>query len=68
MPSTSPVRVVLALVAVALVGALAFGLWHLVVGGFVNGNPRAGEFGAVLAAVAGALLVTVRAISRRLAR
>ena len=65
MTSTPPVRVALALVAVALVGAFAFGLWHFVVGGFVNGNPRAGQFGAVLAAVAGGLLIGLRGISRR---
>lgn len=42
--------------SIALLGAMAFGLWHLVDGGFVNGNPRAGTFGLVLALVAGTLL------------
>jgi hypothetical protein len=48
-----------ALVALGLVlaGAAAFGLWHLVVGGFINGNPRAGTFGLVLALAAGLPLV-----------
>ena len=47
------VRVVVALALLALAGAAAFGLWHVVVGGLVNGNPRAGTFGVVLALAAG---------------
>jgi hypothetical protein len=43
----------LALVGLALLGATAFGLWHLVVGGLISGNPRAGTFGAELALAAG---------------
>ena len=50
----------IALGVVVLAGAMAFGLWHLVVGGLVNGNPRAGAFGAALATVAGGLLIAVR--------
>jgi hypothetical protein len=58
-----------ALVAVVvLVAATAFGLWHLLVGGLINGNPRAAAFGAVLALVAGALLAGVIAGRRRLHR
>jgi len=46
-----------------LVGALAFGLWHVVVGGLIDGNPRAGAFGVGLALAAGiALLVGRRMI------
>lgn len=48
--------VAVALVIGALVGATAFGLWHVVVGGLLNGNPRAAAFGAVLAAAAGSVL------------
>jgi hypothetical protein len=49
--------ILLALVGVVLLGATAFGLWHLVVGGLIGGNPRAGTFGAVLALAAGTPLV-----------
>ena len=57
MSSASSVRrLVLVAVVAALVGATAFGMWHLVVGGLLNGNPRAGTFGFVLAAVAGSFL------------
>jgi hypothetical protein len=56
--------VALILIAV-LIGATAFGLWHLVVGGLVNGNPRAAGFGAALALVAGGLLTGSILIARR---
>jgi hypothetical protein len=52
-----PVGLVALVVGIALAGAAAFGLWHLVVGGLIGGNPRAGTFGLVLAAAAGLLLV-----------
>jgi hypothetical protein len=58
-------RVVIAIATVALVGAALFGLWHLVVGGFINGNPRAGTFGLVLAIVAGVPLVLGTWLIRR---
>jgi hypothetical protein len=58
-------RLVLVITLLALAGATAFGLWHLVVGGLVNGNPRAAAFGAVLAAGAGALLAGVVTFARR---
>jgi hypothetical protein len=48
-----------------LIGATAFGLWHLVVGGLVNGNPRAAGFGAALALVAGGLLTGSILLARR---
>ncbi len=51
---------------VLLAGATAFGVWHLVVGGLINGNPRAGTFGVVLAVVAGSLLGLVAALRHRL--
>ncbi|MBA2382826.1 MAG: hypothetical protein H0V73_12015 [Chloroflexi bacterium] len=49
-------RLVVGLIVVALVGATMFGLWHLVVGGLVNGNVRAAAFGAALAGVSGGVL------------
>ena len=63
------VRILVAIVALALVGATAFGLWHLVVGGFINGNPRAGAFGLVLALTAGlTLLVGAWSVRHRRSR
>lgn len=50
---------------VVLASATAFGLWHLVVGGLVNGNPRAGAFGLLLAGVAGSLLAVVWRVRAR---
>jgi hypothetical protein len=55
-------------VIAVLAGATAFGLWHLVVGGLINGNPRAAGFGVVLASVAGGLLAGTVAAFRRTAR
>ena len=52
-----PLGVAALVIGVALAGAVAFGLWHLVVGGLISGNPRAGTFGLILASVAGLLLV-----------
>ena len=61
--------VVVVAAGVGLVGALAFGLWHVVVGGLINGNPRAGAFGIGLALTAGiALLVGRRVVLSRAAR
>jgi len=54
---TPAVRVIVLLVGAALAGAAAFGVWHIVVGGLLNGNPRAGTFGVVLALAAGLPLV-----------
>ena len=54
-----PRRLLLLAGIVVLAGATAFGLWHLVVGGLANDNPRAGAFGAVLALLAGGLLIVV---------
>ncbi len=51
---------------VVLAGATAFGLWHVVVGGLVNGNAAAARFGLVLAVVAGSLLTTCVAVLRLL--
>jgi len=53
-------------VAAALLGAFLFGLWHVVVGGFLKGNWNAGGFGFALASVAGVLLWIEAAIARRL--
>ena len=59
-------RAGLVLLALALTGACLFGLWHVVVGGLVNGNPRAATFGAVLASMTGAALAGLAFASRRL--
>ena len=61
-------RAALALVVLALVGAGLFGLWHVVVGGLVNGNPRAAAFGVGLAAASGGLLALVWFARRRAGR
>jgi hypothetical protein len=58
-------RSLVVLVGVALVAATAFGLWHIVVGGLLNGNPRAGTFGLVLALASGAILLAGIWIVRR---
>lgn len=60
-----PFGIVALVVGVALAGATAFGLWHLVVGGLINGNPRAGTFGLVLALTAGLLLAGLGWVARR---
>ena len=61
-----PRRLLLAIAIVALAGTTVFGLWHLLVGGLVNGNSRAAAFGAVLASMAGtALAVVIVAVHRR---
>ena len=53
-------------VAAVLAAAFLFGIWHVVVGGLVHGNPRAGTFGVVLAVAAGALLGLTVALRRTL--
>jgi hypothetical protein len=58
----------LRLLAVILVAAAAFGLWHVVVGGLVNGNARAAAFGAILATASVVLFAGVVAADRRLRR
>ncbi len=65
MVARDPRRIALVLVALVLAGATLFGLWHVAIGGLVNGNARAATFGVGLALIAGGLLsVTVR-IARR---
>jgi hypothetical protein len=54
-----PRRIFFVVALVVLVGAIAFGLWHVVVGGMLGGNARAAGFGVVLAAFAGAILVVL---------
>ncbi len=54
---TSAIDAAIGLAGLVLLGATAFGLWHVVVGGLINGNPRAGAFGLVLALAAGIPLV-----------
>jgi hypothetical protein len=55
-------------IAAALAGAFLFGAWHVLFGGFVKGNWRAGAFGVALAAISGALLAIAAALARRLLR
>jgi len=52
-------------ITAALVGAFLFGAWHILYGGFVKGNWRAGGFGLALAAVSGALLGLEAAVAAR---
>jgi hypothetical protein len=49
-------------------GALLFGLWHVVVGGIVNGNVRAASFGMALSAVSAGFLLSLWLLTRRLRR
>jgi membrane protease YdiL (CAAX protease family) len=63
---TSGRRVIAAVLVAVLIGATLFGLWHLIVGGLLNGNPRAGTFGFLLAAVAGSFLGGLAVGLRRL--
>jgi membrane protease YdiL (CAAX protease family) len=53
-------------ITAALVGAFLFGAWHILFGGFVKGNWRAGGFGLALATVSGAVLGFEAAVARRL--
>jgi hypothetical protein len=65
----TPGRVGLALASIAalvLLGAFLFGLWHVLWGGFVRGNWRAGGFGIALASACGVLLWIDAIILRRL--
>ena len=66
MTRSVPLRRV-AIVAIGLVfaGALAFGLWHVIVGGVINGNARAASFGITLAAISGGFLLGLTAAFRR---
>ena len=64
MPA-SPVDAAIVVAGLVLVGATAFGLWHVVVGGLINGNPRAGAFGVGLALAAGIPLVVGVVVVRR---
>ncbi len=65
IPSDGRERLLI-LVAAVLAGATVFGLWHVVVGGFVNGNGAAAVFGLALATLAGALLVVTLVVLRLL--
>jgi hypothetical protein len=65
----TPGRVGLALAslaALALLGAFVFGLWHVLFGGLVRGNWRAGGFGIALASASGVLLWIDAIVLRRL--
>ena len=63
-----PLRLLIAIAVVVLACAMAFGLWHVVAGGMVNGNARAAGFGIVLASAAGGLLVGAVAAFHRVSR
>jgi hypothetical protein len=51
-------------VGAALLGGLLFGAWHVLYGGFVKGNWRAGGFGVALALACVILLVADAAALR----
>jgi hypothetical protein len=55
-------------IAAALGGAFLFGAWHVLFGGLVKGNWRAGGFGVALAAISAASLAGEAALARRLLR
>ena len=52
--------------AAGLLGAFLFGLWHVVVGGFLRGNWNAAGFGFALAGITGVLLWIEASLARRL--
>ena len=52
-------------VTAALCAAFLFGAWHVLFGGFVKDNWRAGAFGLVLASVCAVLLAGEAALIRR---
>jgi hypothetical protein len=54
--------------AAALAGAFLFGAWHVLFGGLVKGNWRAGGFGVALAAISAALLAGEAAVARSVLR
>ena len=58
-------RAAILAITVVSAGALAFGLWHVIVGGVINGNPAAASFGITLAAVSGGFLLGLTAAFRR---
>jgi hypothetical protein len=58
-------RLAVAIAIIVLTGITAFGLWHVVVGGMLHGNPRAAGFGLVLATLAASLLAIVIVQVRR---
>jgi hypothetical protein len=51
-------------ITAALAGAFLFGAWHILFGGFVKGNWRAGAFGIALAGVSGGLLAIEAGLAR----
>ena len=57
---------VASVVALALLGAFVFGCWHVVIGGLLKGNWRAGGFGLTLASAAGVVLWIDAIVLRRL--
>jgi len=66
MTVSEPVRrALIVTIVVVCAGAFAFGLWHVLVGGVVNGNARAASFGITLAAVSGGFLLGLTVAARR---
>jgi hypothetical protein len=55
-------------VALVLLGAFLFGAWHVLFGGLVKGNWRAGGFGLALASASGVLLWIDAIALRRVTR
>jgi hypothetical protein len=65
----TPTRIVVGIaivIAAGLLGAFLFGLWHIVVGGFIKGNWNAAGFGFALSSVTGILLWIEASAARRL--
>jgi len=65
----TPTRIVLGIaivIAAGLLGAFLFGLWHIVVGGFIKGNWNAAGFGFALSSVTGILLWIEASAAKRL--
>ncbi len=61
-PGERALGLVVGAVVAALSGAMLFGVWHVVGGWMIKGNPRAGLFGVALATVTAALLAVGHAI------
>lgn len=66
--TSRPVEIGVAVLCLVLAGAVLFGLWHVVVGGILNGNGRAALFGIVLAVGAGSVLAGLVLVLLRLRR
>jgi hypothetical protein len=63
---SDPRILALAVVTCVFLGATAFGLWHVVVGGLIHRNAAAGLFGVGLSLVGGAFVAVSLVGLRRL--